>query len=340
MGEFDFIESVRRAFEGVGGGNGRDGMAGKSRRDRPAGSEACDGYLGIGDDCAVLPIGDGEAFVVTTDMLVEGVHFLRHGELSARGRREARELGGKALAVNLSDVAAMGARPVASFLSLALPADCQGEWADGFMEGYREMSVRHGVALAGGDTTASLCGVTVNVTAIGRAPLSHLKYRSGAQPGDIVVAGGTLGESAEGLNDIMAGRHDTPCAHIHRNPIPQVDQGEWLGGRKEVHSMIDLSDGMASDLRHILRASGVGAEIELESVPTPVSKETALTGGEDYKLLFTVEPEGFALLAEDYLKRFGAPLHPVGRIVEGPPEIVWLEGDKPVVIDFRGFVHF
>jgi thiamine-monophosphate kinase len=311
MGEFEFIESIRRAFDGVGDGT----------------------ITGIGDDCAVLPIGGGEAFVVTTDMLIEGVHFLREATT-------AHELGAKSLAVNLSDVAAMGARPVASLLSIALPPECRGSWAGEFMDGYREMSTRHGVRLAGGDTTSSKGGVAINVTAIGRAPLSRLKYRSGAQAGDIVVVGGPLGESAAGLQDILAGRLDTALAYVHRNPVPQVEEGRWLGGRTEVRSMIDLSDGLASDLTHILRASGVGAEIDLDTIPTPVSTELAVTGGEDYKLLFMVAPEGFARLAEDYLARFGESLYPVGCIVAGAPEIRWLEGGESVDKNWRGFVHF
>lgn len=311
LGEFEFIEGVRRAFEGIGD----------------------DGIKGIGDDCAVLPVSGDEALVVTTDMLVEGVHFLR-------GAGSASELGAKSLAVNLSDVAAMGARPVASFLSIALPAECRGEWAREFMEGYRELSARHGVRLAGGDTTAALGGVAINVTAIGRAPLSRLKYRSGARVGDIIVVNGPLGESAAGLRDILDGRPDTPLARIHRNPVPQVEGGQWLGGRAEVRSMIDLSDGLASDLVHILRASGVGAEIELSTIPAPVSTELAVTGGEDYKLLLTVAPEAFANLAEEYRARFGAPLHCIGRITAATPCIQWLENGEPVAKQWRGFVHF
>lgn len=311
MGEFEFIETIRRSFEGIGDG----------------------AITGIGDDCAVIPQSGGESFVVTTDMLVEGVHFLRHAT-------SARELGAKSLAVNLSDVAAMGARPVASFLSLALPPECREEWAQEFMEGYRELSARHGVKLAGGDTTGSLGGIAVNVTAIGRAPNERLKFRSGARPGDIVAVNGSLGESAAGLQDILAGRLDTLSAQIHRNPVPQVAEGEWLGGRAEVHSMIDLSDGLASDLTHILKASEVGAEVDLDAIPTPVATELAVTGGEDYKLLFTVAPDRYASLAKDYRARFGTPLHPVGRIVSGEPAIKWLENGTPVPKEWYGFVHF
>ena len=134
------------------------------------------GFEGIGDDCAVLPVGGGESLVFTTDMLAEGVHFLRTAT-SARG------LGRKSLAVNLSDVASMGARPIATLLSLSLPDDATGAWAEEFMQGYRELSQEFGVTLAGGDTTRSAAGITINVTAIGRAADTHIKRRSGARPG-------------------------------------------------------------------------------------------------------------------------------------------------------------
>lgn len=350
MGEFEFIDMVRRSFAGIGDG-------------AMAGFGGGEGILGIGDDCAVIPIGggmdrdtpggmddaagpgspgnvDGPALVVTTDMLIEDIHFQRH-------TTPARELGAKSLAVNLSDVAAMGARPVASFLSLALPADCRGEWASEFMAGYREMSARHGVKLAGGDTTASKNGIAINVVAVGAVPRADIKFRRGARVGDVVAVNGLLGESAAGLQDILSGRSDTFFAGVHRNPVPQVAEGQWLGGRPEVHSMMDISDGLASDLVHILRASSgeknslergakkpersainpecgakntrnLAAEIDLGAIPTPVAIELAVAGGEDYKLLLTVAAEGWEALSADYFARFGAPLHPVGRIVEGP----------------------
>ena len=161
------------------------------------------GFEGIGDDCAVLPVGGGESLVFTTDMLAEGVHFLRAATSS-------RELGRKSLAVNLSDVASMGARPVATLLSLSLPDDATGAWAEEFMQGYRELSQEFGVTLAGGDTTRSAAGITINVTAIGRAADTHIKRRSGARPGDVIFTAGALGASGTGLRDILAGRYDTP----------------------------------------------------------------------------------------------------------------------------------
>lgn len=292
------------------------------------------GFEGIGDDCAVLPVADGDALLFTADLLNEGVHFLRRAT-------SARELGGKALAVNLSDIAAMGGHPVATLLSLALPPDAGETWAEEFMEGYRTLSERYGVALVGGDTTRSGQGITINVTAIGRAPLSCIKRRSAARPGDVLFTTGALGASGAGLRDLLAGRLDTPAAVEHRNPRPQVEEGLWLGMRREVHAMMDLSDGLASDLRHILDRSGVGAEVLLERVPVAEGSDlqTAACGGEDYKLLLTADAEGAGRLADEFLKRFGSPLHPLGRITD-TRELVWLQNGNPVPLDWHGFTHY
>ena len=311
MTEFGFIDHIRRRFA-----------------DLPD-----QGFEGIGDDCAVLPLG-GEALVFTSDLLTEGVHFLRHAT-------SARELGGKSLAVNLSDVAAMGARPVATLLSIALPPDASGVWAEEFMEGYRELSARFGTPLVGGDTTRSESGVTINVTAIGRSPLTHLKRRRDARPGDALFVAGELGASGAGLRDLLAGHPDTPSARIHRNPLPQVDEGIWLGGRPEVHAMMDLSDGLASDLRHILDESDCGAEVELERIPVAAGADlrTAACGGEDYKLLFTAAPTATRQLEEEFLARFGTPLHRIGRITERAG-LTWLQAGSPVQLDWQGFTHY
>ena len=274
------------------------------------------GFDGIGDDCTVFPLGSGESLVFTADLLAENIHFLRRAT-------SARELGRKSLAVNLSDVAAMGARPIATLLSLAIPHDLPEGWIEDFMEGYRDLSAQYDVGLVGGDTTASDSGLVVNVTAIGRLADSHIKRRSDARPGDLIAVGGSLGESGAGLRDILAGRYDTPLAQIHRNPAPQVAEGIWLGERPEVHAMMDISDGIASDLRHILHRSGVGAEVDTECIPTPVDLETAVSGGEDYKLLFTVAPESANTLLSNYRLRFGDEFHFIGRITGGN-HLEWL----------------
>ena len=271
MTEFGFIDSIKTLFAPL----------------------PDNGFEGIGDDCSVLSVGGGESLVFTADLLTEGVHFLRTAT-------SPRELGRKSLAVNLSDVASMGARPVATLLSLSLPDDATGTWAEEFMQGYRELSQEFGVTLAGGDTTRSAAGITINVTAIGRAADTHIKRRSGARPGDVIFTAGALGASGTGLRDILAGRYDTPAAAVHRNPRPQVAEGVWLGQRHEVHAMMDISDGLSSELLHICSQSDTGCRVYEERIPidyqTAVMAEElnmnvttcALNGGEDYELLFTV----------------------------------------------------
>ena len=312
MSEFGFIDFIRRRFA-----------------DLPT-----NGFEGIGDDCAVLPLTGGEALVFTADLLTEGVHFLRTAT-------SARELGAKALAVNLSDVVAMGAQPVATLLSIALPRDATGAWAEAFMEGYRALSERYGAALVGGDTTASENGITVNVTAIGRTAAARIKRRGDAREGDRIFVAGELGASGAGLRDILAGRTDTPLAAAHRRPEPQVAEGIWLGEQPSVHAMMDLSDGLASDLRHILERSAAGAEVDLGAIPVAAGSDlrTALCGGEDYKLLLTAAPEAADALADAFRTRFGRPLYPIGRIVAGK-ELTWLRDGEPQKLDWRGFEHF
>lgn len=312
MTEFGFIEQVAARFAAL-----------------PA-----NGFEGIGDDCAVLPIGNCEALLFTTDLLTEGVHFLR-------AATSARELGRKSLAVNLSDVAAMGGRPVSTLLSLSLPVDTADDWAAEFMEGYREISERFGAALVGGDTTRSESGIVINVTAIGRIETSHIKRRSDARAGDTIFVSGELGASGAGLADLLAGRYDTPLAAIHRNPQPQVAEGLWLGTRPEVHAMMDLSDGLASDMRHILERSHCGAELDTERIPAAAGADLrlAICGGEDYKLLFTADAAAAERLAADFRDRFGAPLYPIGRITDGT-ELIWRQNGRPVELIWQGFSHF
>ena len=143
------------------------------------------------------------------------------------------------------------------------------------------------------------------------------------------------------MQDILAGRCDTPAAAVHRNPQPQVAEGIWLGSRPEVRAMMDLSDGLASDLKHILDRSGVGAEVAVEQIPAAPGADVrmAACSGEDYKLLLTAAPEAAERLAADFRIRFGTPLHPIGRITSGPG-LVWLRNGKPEPLDWHGFEHY
>lgn len=290
------------------------------------------GFEGIGDDCAVLPIGEDESLLFTTDMLVEGVHFLRNSI-------SPKELGAKSLAVNLSDVAAMGAVPVASMLSLSLPKESLGEWTTEFMVGYHELSSKYNVPLVGGDTTASKGGVVINVVAIGRVKNKNIKRRSSAVVGDVVFVSGELGASGAGLQDILNGNFNSPNAMIHRNPIPQIVEGIWLGSRVEVHAMMDISDGIASDVRHIIEKSNVGVEIEMNAIPTKVDVKTAATAGEDYKLLFTVSAGDSVALQEHFEAKFGDSIYPIGRVTDGK-ELVWLEDGAVKDVGWQGFRHY
>ena len=313
MTEFGLIEYVARLFGDV---------------DRQ-------GWESIGDDCTVLPIGGGEVLVMTTDMLQEDVHFLR-------GATSAYELGRKSLAVNLSDVAAMGIKPVAALLSLALPSDATDEWAKEFLDGFHSLAAEHGVALVGGDTTSSKAGISINVVAIGRGRAECVKRRAAAQVGDVIFVGDKLGASALGLKDILRGEYATALAEVHRNPVAQIAEGEWLGAREEVHAMMDLSDGLASDLCHILKLSHCGAEVDVESIPAVGGDvESAVCGGEDYKLLFTVAGSAAEQLQRDFREHFGAEIYAVGRITaSSEAEICWMENGRKITPQWRGFSHF
>lgn len=289
------------------------------------------GFEPIGDDCTVLAMGD-EALVMTTDMLVEDVHFLREASTPE-------EVGIKSLMVNISDVAAMGAKPIATLLSIALPESAQGEWAEAFMRGYHEASAKEGVALVGGDTTASKDRIAINVVAIGRAPMSNIKRRSAAKVGDIIAVTGKLGISSKGLVDIMFGDVNTVAAKAHRIAQARTSEGVWLGTRTEVHAMMDISDGIASDIKHIMELSGVGATIELTKVPTDYDIRYATTGGEDYELLLTVDSNRFDTLAEELERATGTRLTAIGTITDDR-ELRWLENGASTNMELTGFTHF
>ena len=289
------------------------------------------GFEPIGDDCTVLPVGD-DVIVMSTDMLIEDVHFLR-------GASSAEEVGYKSLMVNISDVAAMGATPTATLLSLSLPESAQGEWVEGFMRGFYEGCKEYGIALVGGDTTASRDKIAINVVAIGRAPKECVKRRSAAKVGDLVCVTGKLGVSSKGLVDIMFGDLGTQAAKAHRRGQARVEEGKFLGSQEAVHAMMDLSDGIASDIKHIMEESNVGAEVELSNIPTDYDIRFATTGGEDYELLLTVAHDKFEDVAAALISATGTSLTAIGRITEGNT-LTWLDNGQPSEIELKGFAHF
>ncbi len=436
LGEFGFIARMSRSFT--------------------AGLPA--GVKGIGDDCAVLPWTKDERLVVTTDMLIEDRHFVRDGI-------EADDLGYKSLAVNLSDVAAMGGRPKWALLSLGIPAGVDLIWLDRFYRGWRYAARAAKVFLVGGDTTKSPAGVVINVVVIGTVEAGREKLRSAARLKDVIAVTGTLGDSGGGLKIILARagkdtglrpgepgsgavsegaggrpgagtggaagsmkpvdlriipggaeneartagkagpgaaswlrrepfaspvpsgfrispgenfggakpevfrlarsgwktlvpydrqaeRDEARLIQAHTRPRPHIEEGEWLAQQPGVRAMMDVSDGIDSDVRRIMEQSGVGARIDLDKLPISEALrreaerrgfeaiETAASGGEDYCLLVTVEREKFGKIAAGFESRFKRPLAAIGAIGPKSSGLRYFRGGRPAKLRSRGFDHF
>lgn len=299
------------------------------------GIEVPQGYLGIGDDCAVMPQKSGMETLVSTDMLIEGTHFLMD-DISAY------RLGWKSAAVNISDIAAMGGRCTGSFLSFALPKGLSKEWTDEFFRGYKEISSLYGCPLLGGDTTSSPDRLCISVTVTGDAPAGKSVKRSNAAIGDLICVTGNLGDSGCGLKIILEGSgRDADAEKLiarHYLPMPRVKEGMEIAAAG-ASAMMDISDGIGSDLRHIIEASGVGAEIDTSMIPLSnelKSKcaeygwdplELAISGGEDYELLFTI--------SEENAKKIDFNHFVIGKIISGD-KIIWRGSER----DYMGFRHF
>ena len=264
------------------------------------------GLRGIGDDCAIFPQSDNRCELVTTDMLVERVHFLRD-------KIPPKLLGRKSLAVNLSDIAAMGGSPSHFFLALGIPESISDNFLDEMIDGLAELSREEKVVLAGGDTTLSQDDLIVTITVIGHSEKGKILKRSGACPGDIIQISSDTGLSAAGLYLLLNGidsRQFPSLLHSHFNPKPLIDLGLLLSHSGFVTAAIDTSDGLLQDLGHICEESGTGATINVNTLSIhPEIKELAtltnidpmfwvLSGGEDYQLCWTVTPD----YAEQLLK--------------------------------------
>ncbi len=307
---------------------------------------------GIGDDCAVLDAGGGERLLVTTDVLVERVHFL----LSAISPRQ---LGYKAMTVNLSDIAAMGGEPTAAFLALALTPAVDADWVAAFRDGLLAGAREHAVDLLGGDTTSAERDLMVCLTILGRARSDQVVLRSGAVPGDRVYVGRGVGDSAAGLQLLLdpeaaaalAAADRAALLRAHLEPRPQVALGRALAAAGLARAMIDVSDGVAQDLGHICRASGVAAEIDAAALPLSAplrrlagalerdGRDWALHGGEDYCLLFCVPADRTREAEAVGRETAGADLHPIGRIVAGSG-LRLLDGGTAVELAAGGWDHF
>jgi thiamine-monophosphate kinase len=307
--------------------------------------------VGIGDDCAVLEASAGALLIATTDLLLEDVHFRRR-------YTEPADIGWKSIAVNLSDIAAMGARPRWALVALACPAETTLEEVEAYYAGALALAGEHDVSIVGGDTSSSPAGWFVNVTLLGEAVRAPL-LRSGARPGDVVAVTGVLGRAAAGLAVLEraaapSGLDAAALAEVtaaHLRPRPRIAEGQWLAGATGVTAMMDLSDGLATDLGHIAEESGVGARVELARVPTAESAQRvadrlgldavawATGGGEDYELLVVSDPQAFPGLQDGLQRATGTRLTPVGEIT-GAVGVTFVDAEGRARGGVAGFEHF
>ena len=317
MGEFELI---RNFFAAAPCAQGGEGVA-----------------LGIGDDCALLDVPFGEQLAISTDTLVAGVHFADPCDPFLLGQRS--------LAVAASDLAAMGATPLAFTLALTLPA-VEADWLEAFARGLNLMAQGCGLRLIGGDTTRGpLC---LTLTVFGRIPRGQALTRSAARPGDLLCVGGELGNAAGALPLVLGQRSATPAiaepllAH-YWSPQPQLALGQALRGKAS--SALDISDGLLADCGHIAQASKVRLLIENDRIPVSLAlqeflgdadaQQAALSGGDDYVLAFTLAAVELPTLLAD-----GWPIHVIGRVVEGQGVGLLDVDGRDITPTIRGYQHF
>ena len=292
---------------------------------------------GIGDDCAILQIPAGQQTLVTTDFSLEGIHFRREWH-------PPEVVGHRCLTRGLSDIAAMGGTPVAAFLSLALPRNLRQAWVDQFVKGLLKLGHSFNVSLAGGDTAQSPNGILADIVVIGSVPKGKAIRRSGARPGDRIYVTGALGGAAATLKLLFSGKKLRPADYPrHFYPAPRIEVGRILREKGLASAMIDLSDGLSTDLGHICDESHVGAEIQADAVPRAeigkpareVDLKLALHGGDDYELLFTA-PRGKRVPS----RIAGVDITQIGHVTRD--KHVVLMNDRRVAHELRpqGWEHF
>ena len=313
IGEFEFIARVTR---GLGA--------------------SPDVLLGVGDDCAVVRNGD-RCWLFSCDASLESVHF-------RRDYSPPHAIGWKAAAAAISDIAAMGGQPRFLLVTLALPADMALQENEALYAGIREAAEAAEALIIGGDTTRSAAGWVIDITAIGEAPLENYVCRHGARPGDLLVVSGWPGLSGGGL---YALRHqlDAPgLIQAHQYPQPRIALGQWAAREAAVHAMIDCSDGLAQDAGHLAEAAGLGVDLDGAAIPLhpelikhhPEALACALSAGEDYELLFALDPAGAPQLQDTAAPHPDCPLSIVGRFTDRFSGIR-LDGAP---LEKTGFDHF
>lgn len=311
-------------------------------RRRVASSSAPAVSLGIGDDCALLRLRLGEEAAVTTDLSIEGRHFLRN-------LHPPEAVGHRALARGLSDLAAMGARPIAAFLSLGVPPELTRAprpkdpgWIDRFLDGFLRLASQHKLPLAGGDLAQAPVALA-DIVLIGAVPRYKALLRSGARPGDIIYVTGSLGGSASGLRLLQSAPRTFSDRELapHLWPQPRNAQGLWLARNGAASAAIDISDGLSTDLNHLCQQSRVSAEIDSSRLPIcpGASLEEALHGGEDYELLFTAGPT-----TRIPRRVSSVPVTAIGAVTlrrtSGPRVVITDASGGKKLLEPRGWEHF
>jgi thiamine-monophosphate kinase len=303
-GEEEVVREIKRAFAGQRPGSLR---------------------VGMDDDAALWRAGRGQEAILTCDWFLEGTHFLRD-------RHPPDAVGWKSLARAASDIAAMGGTPRCFLLSLALPANCTGNWLRSFLRGLRRASRALGCQLAGGDTTRR-DEILINMTVIGEVAAGQAVLRSGARAGDLLYVSGTLGQAELGLRELQSrrgiGKITNAWVRKHLYPEPRIALGQWLAKNRLATAMMDLSDGLSSDLPRLCSESGVGARIAAASLPHIARSdakdaiELALNGGDDYELLFAVHARNAGKLGTEFR---GLALTRIGEIMRGKKVLLEQDG--------------
>lgn len=294
LGEFGLIDRVTRVLQAPG----------------------CT-VVGIGDDCAVLQVGD-RVLLATCDASVEDVHF-------SQAYASPEDIGWKAAATALSDIAAMGGRPLFLLITLACPANATVEFVEGLYRGLQSATGHAGGGIVGGDTTRSNQGYVIDVTVIGEPAGARYLLRSGAREGDLLAVTGWPGRSSAGLLALQSGLDAPELAAAHLRPVPRMREGQWLAAQAGAHALIDVSDGLLQDAGHLAERSELGVDMAPGLLPIaeslagvgetlgPAPEHFILAGGEDYELAVALEPNGASTLCQEFERAFGIPLTVVGR---------------------------
>jgi len=304
----------------------------------------------IGDDAAAFTVAPDLVSLITTDLLVERIHFIRN---SITGF----DLGYKSLAVNLSDIAAMGGNACEAFISIAVPADCTLQYLEALYDGMKNLAARFDVNILGGDTTSSKEDLIINIVVHGTVKRAQMLCRDAARPGDIIVSSGYLGDSRAGLHLILNNiptdtEYLQALYRAHVLPEPHLHEGRFLASRPGTHAGIDTSDGLSSDLGHIAEESQVGAILYSDKIPVSESLlkfcsrfdfdpvEYALSGGEDYTLLCSLAPQNAADTAAKFQAEFKRPLFRIGEINDSKRlDLIYPDGSSKHITS-TGWNHF